>query len=84
MKGTCPSGIAWFDKAYSVDHAHASTICSGAGLCDTLTGTCKCFPGFTGYNCQRSMQIIIINFNFIIHYQFYFYHFYFYFRYMSK
>lgn len=70
--GTCPSGISWVDKAYSIDRAHISSVCSGAGICDSTTGTCKCFPGFTGYACQRSNYYFILLFHIIILYYYYF------------
>jgi hypothetical protein len=52
--GTCPSGLAWADKAYSSDKAHQEIECSNAGICDRASGTCKCVAGFTGNACQRS------------------------------
>jgi len=52
---TCPSGLAWADKAYSSDKAHQEIECSNAGICDRASGTCKCVAGFTGNACQRSL-----------------------------
>lgn len=52
--GECPKGPAWADKPYALDLAHQSVECSNAGICDRATGSCKCFPGFTGSSCQRS------------------------------
>ena len=34
--------------------AHAPAECSGMGLCDRVTGGCRCFAGFEGDACQRS------------------------------
>jgi len=50
----CPYGTAWADKTTAIDTAHADSECSGAGLCDTSRGECRCFEGFTGHACQRS------------------------------
>ena len=58
--GTCPSGVAWADKAYSSDKAHQETECSNAGICDRSSGTCKCFNSFTGNACQRSTSPLYI------------------------
>ncbi|KAJ8604707.1 hypothetical protein CTAYLR_006542 [Chrysophaeum taylorii] len=51
---TCPTGVAWADKAYAVDKAHLDVECSNAGLCDRDLGQCDCFDGYTGNACQRS------------------------------
>ena len=51
---TCPYGKAWFDKAKSEDQAHAPAECSNAGICDRVTGECKCFSGHEGNACQRT------------------------------
>ncbi len=55
LTGTCPTGTAWVDKAYAVDQAHQVMECSNAGICDRKSGLCRCFEGFTGTACQRSM-----------------------------
>lgn len=51
---TCPSGKAWADLPTSSTVAHALAECSNMGICDRTTGTCNCFPGFTGNSCQRN------------------------------
>jgi hypothetical protein len=55
MIGACPSGLAWSDVATDTNTAHAPAECSGRGLCDTATGECSCFDGFTGDACQRTV-----------------------------
>jgi hypothetical protein len=30
-----------------------NVACSNRGLCDHATGTCKCYPGFTGHDCAK-------------------------------
>ena len=52
--GECPKGVAWADKAYSNDIAHSLAVCSNAGVCDSVSGLCKCFAGYSGSACQRS------------------------------
>ena len=56
--GECPSGTAWASKAYGIDLAHQDVVCSNAGICDSTTGLCKCFNGFSGIACQRSKYIL--------------------------
>lgn len=34
--------------------AHGYMECSNKGLCDRGTGTCTCFPGYSGSACQRA------------------------------
>mmetsp|Transcript_20976 Transcript_20976/g.37150 ORF Transcript_20976/g.37150 Transcript_20976/m.37150 type:complete len:267 (-) Transcript_20976:3-803(-) len=51
---TCPHGRSW-DGPATDDNEHAVQMeCSGRGTCDTSTGTCQCFPGYTGKGCRRS------------------------------
>eukprot|EP01006_Ploeotia_vitrea_P064757 TRINITY_DN8884_c0_g1_i1.p1 TRINITY_DN8884_c0_g1~~TRINITY_DN8884_c0_g1_i1.p1 ORF type:complete len:288 (-),score=-8.20 TRINITY_DN8884_c0_g1_i1:102-965(-) len=51
---TCPSWRAWSDIPTSSTTAHNVAECANRGTCDRTTGTCKCFPGFTGTACERS------------------------------
>jgi hypothetical protein len=50
----CPTGRSWFDAATANGVAHRTGVeCSDAGICNTGTGTCSCFSGYTGDACQR-------------------------------
>lgn len=50
----CPSGKAIADMATSWNTAHSKLReCSNAGKCDRSTGTCRCFPPWTGAACER-------------------------------
>jgi hypothetical protein len=51
----CPSDYAWFGYAEEENVFHLSTLaeCSNVGLCDRVTGTCRCQAGFTGAACNR-------------------------------
>lgn len=52
---SCPKGPAWFNKP-SVDNlAHDVEVeCSNMGLCDHITGLCKCRDGYEGEACERN------------------------------
>lgn len=50
---SCPEGVAWADYASATDVAHDMAECSNMGLCDRITGVCKCSPGFEGVACER-------------------------------
>ena len=52
---SCPYGTAWSDSVTDMDEAHAIAECSNMGICDRGLGTCKCFSGFTGGACQRTI-----------------------------
>jgi len=51
----CPTGLAWSDIATTETSAHALAECSNRGLCDITSGECRCFDGFTGDACQRTV-----------------------------
>lgn len=51
---SCPAGKAWADVPTSPTTAHALYECSNRGVCDRTSGSCTCFPGFTGAACDRS------------------------------
>jgi len=36
------------------DEAHFNAECSNKGLCNTQSGKCQCFPGYTGPGCERT------------------------------
>merc|ERR1712224_625669 len=52
---TCPKSAAWVDYATSDNGAHAKVECSMKGSCDRKTGECKCFDGYDGKACERSV-----------------------------
>lgn len=49
----CPTGKAIADVPSSYNKAHEVAECSNRGKCDRSTGTCQCFPPFTGSACER-------------------------------
>lgn len=51
----CPTGRAVVDlpTAPHVAH-HRLAECANAGICNRQTGTCTCYPPFTGAACDRS------------------------------
>lgn len=52
---TCPKGKAWVDTPTAQNTGHAQAECSSRGLCDRTTGNCKCFPGYDGRACDRTI-----------------------------
>lgn len=36
------------------DEGHHKMVCSNGGMCETETGLCKCFAGYTGASCSRT------------------------------
>jgi len=63
MAASVPNYMHHHFKAYHNGHDetmgevqgfHAYTECSGKGVCDHVTGLCKCFAGYTGSGCRRS------------------------------
>jgi hypothetical protein len=53
---SCPSGRSWFSLPSRPNVAHDPIVlatCSDAGICDELSGLCKCRKGFDGRACER-------------------------------
>jgi hypothetical protein len=50
---SCPNGSSWADLPQSTGIAHQTTECSGKGICDRKTGSCKCDKGYNGLGCSR-------------------------------
>jgi hypothetical protein len=61
-KRVCPSGTAFAATPYKKVVTSGDTTvvhnqyleCSGKGECDTKTGQCKCYDGYTGKACERT------------------------------
>ena len=51
----CPYQIGFADVASADNAAHAYMECSGKGSCDRKSGTCKCFAGYEGEACRRTV-----------------------------
>jgi len=67
---TCPRGMSWSQMDTTLGQLNAVYVgsaektvwmthednveCSDAGMCDRGTGSCQCFPGYTGSACQRT------------------------------
>jgi hypothetical protein len=51
---SCPADKAWVDVPTGATTAHAVAECSNMGVCDRVTGRCRCFAGYEGDACQRS------------------------------
>lgn len=49
----CPYGIAISDLASTENTAHERAECSNAGVCDRVTGECKCRAPWSGSACDR-------------------------------
>eukprot|EP00388_Colpodella_angusta_P039394 GDKK01047237.1.p1 GENE.GDKK01047237.1~~GDKK01047237.1.p1 ORF type:complete len:774 (+),score=145.66 GDKK01047237.1:55-2376(+) len=61
--GTDVLGVPQF-KVYKFFPAVASSYeyvaqCSNRGICDTETGTCQCFPGYTDDNCAIQSSLAV-------------------------
>jgi hypothetical protein len=50
----CPMDTAWVGAVVNANDMSPVTECSSRGLCDRSTGTCTCFPGYSGIACQRN------------------------------
>ena len=40
-------------KVYGCYGAMSGQDCSGRGICDYSSGTCKCFSGYAGTACEK-------------------------------
>lgn len=49
----CPADLSWGDVTKRDGSAHNRAECSDRGICDRVTGKCKCSSGFEGAACQR-------------------------------
>lgn len=52
---TCPHGKSFSGAAIGANSHDVQAECSNQGLCDRSTGQCKCFPGYTGKGCRRTV-----------------------------
>jgi len=54
--GLVESGPEGLDTDLRVvtEAAHEYMVCSNKGMCDEVTGTCTCLPGYSGHACQRA------------------------------
>jgi hypothetical protein len=52
---TCPKDKAWVGDVFGANDLHPVVECSNKGSCDRKSGTCKCFTGYSGVACQRTI-----------------------------
>lgn len=52
---TCPKDYAWVGSVVGANDLHPWTECSNKGSCDRKSGKCKCFTGYEGIACQRTV-----------------------------
>jgi hypothetical protein len=45
--------LAWVDESGTTE----ASECSARGLCDTESGTCECFAGYTGLSCEMQAAL---------------------------
>lgn len=53
LSGVCPVGKAISDLPISPSMAHRQAECSNRGACNRQTGTCECYPPYTGPSCSQ-------------------------------
>ncbi|OQR83858.1 hypothetical protein ACHHYP_14195 [Achlya hypogyna] len=52
---TCPAGLSWTSVPVGASTGHSVLAeCSDMGTCNTATGECVCFPGYSGAACERA------------------------------
>ena len=49
----CPFDFAWVDTPDKQGDRHKYAECSNRGICDSETGICECFSGYTGQACDQ-------------------------------
>ena len=52
---TCPKSLGWMSRATSDSGDRRRIECSGKGMCDRKSGECKCFDGYDGKACSRTI-----------------------------
>lgn len=52
---TCPYGAAWAAPPVAVNDSHPRMECSNKGICDRGSGECRCFEGYDGMSCERTL-----------------------------
>jgi hypothetical protein len=56
---TCPTSTAsWLRKGNNANTHYTEAECANNGICNRVTGVCKCFKGFTGAACSKSTWIV--------------------------
>jgi len=48
-------GTAWAGDIVGTNDAHPRMECSNKGICDRGSGECKCFEGYDGMACERTL-----------------------------
>ena len=51
----CPFGKLLVDTPHGNNLAHKNSECSGKGVCIKSTGECKCFQGYYGRDCGKTL-----------------------------
>lgn len=52
---TCPLGMSWVGHVVRANDLHPYLECSNMGTCNRQTGACKCFEGYDGVACERTV-----------------------------